>query len=266
MKTLPHLPKAYRSGHVYKLLQQGNPIALQFIHKEYQKRLFWIGRRIITDDFVLDTLVQDVFLKLWKNREKIEKPDHIFFFLRFVLKRDCITYITNPKYVFFRNINSLEDFENYQDYLCGFDPEVEKEHLKEQENEQITYEEVKKVIPFLSSRRQQLIQLCLKYGFRYKDISNVMGTSITHSSNEVRRAIDEIKNILHVTNAEKDVDDISFENIARCSVSLRQKAILDLRLKKKQSFTEIASELNLSIKEVSKEFLIAYQNQSSSSS
>lgn len=266
METLPQLPKAYRTGHVFKLLQQGNPMALQFIHKEYQKRLFWIGRRIITDDFVLDTLVQDVFLKLWENREKIEKPDHIFFFLRFVLKRDCITYITNPKNVFFRNLKSLEDFENYQEYLYGFDPEVEKELLIEQESEQITYEEVKKVIPFLNSRKQQLIKLCLKYGFRYKDISNVMGTSITHSSNEVRRAIDEIKNILQVPNAEKDVDDISFENIARSSVSLRQKAILDLRLEKKQTFSEIASELNLSLKEVSKEFLIAYQNQSCSSS
>lgn len=264
MKTLPTLPKAYKAQHVFDLLQKGNPLALQFIHMQYQKRLFWIGRRILKDDFVLETLVQDVFLKLWENREKIEEPEHIFFFLRFVLKRDCITYYTKPKNVFFRNLNSLENFENYQDYLYGFDPMVEKELLREQETEQINYEEVQKVIPFLSSRKQQLIQLCLKYGFRYKEIATVMGTSITQSSKDVRKAIAEIQAILLLPGSEEVSNDISFDIASRRIISQQQKTILELRLHKNLSFEEIAAHLNLSTRVVSKEFMVAYHSQSSS--
>ena len=106
----------------FELLKKGNSTALERIYIRYNKRIFWFGKQIIKDEFVVECLLQDVFLKLWEYREKIESPDHIFFFLRFVMKYSCYSHYAKPKNKFFRTVNSLENYENYQSYLAGYDP------------------------------------------------------------------------------------------------------------------------------------------------
>ena len=87
---------------IFELLQQGHPDALEFIYSKYHRRIFWIGKQLIQDEFVIETILQDTFLKLWEQRDGIERPEHIFFFLRYVMKRDCTYYYARPKNNFYR--------------------------------------------------------------------------------------------------------------------------------------------------------------------
>jgi RNA polymerase sigma factor (sigma-70 family) len=145
---------------------------------------------------VVETLVQDTFLKLWLYRDSIESPNHILGFLRFVMKRDCISYFNAPRNKFNRLTASLERFENYQDYLVGYDPMQDQEHLLRQESDQNNFDEVNKVLNVLDPKRKHLIELCLEYGFQYKPIAEAMGSSVKDISNEVGRAIADLRKIL----------------------------------------------------------------------
>ena len=58
-------------------LKQDNPIALEHLYQKYSRMLFWLGKELIKDEFVIETLVQDCFLKLWKHRDTLETPKHI---------------------------------------------------------------------------------------------------------------------------------------------------------------------------------------------
>lgn len=259
MKRTKSLPRMLNDDQLYEQLKKGNPTSLEHIHLRYKRLLFWLGKQMLEDDFVVETLVQDTFLKLWIHRDSIETPNHILGFLRFVLKRDCISYFNAPKNKFTRLIASLERFENYQDYLVGYDPMQDKEHILRQESDQKDIDEVNKVLSVLNPKRKHLIELCLEYGFQYKPIAEAMGSSVTGISNEVSRAIDDLRKILNRSSFEQPKERTSDKEEQTEKLSSQQLEIMKRRFEQKSSFTVIARELKLSEKEVHREFLTAYQ-------
>lgn len=259
MNRTDSLPRRLTDLQLYELLKKGNPNSLEHIHLRYNRLLFWLGRQMLDDDFVVDTLVQDTFLKLWLHRDTIETPNHIIGFLRFVMKRDCISYFTAPKNKFNRLTASLESFENYQDYLVGFDPQNDKEHLLNQESDQKKFDEVKKVVNVLDPKRKHLIELCLKYGFQYKAIAESMGSSVKDISNEVSRAIADLRQILNRSSFEKPKEKFFDNEDQPDKLSSQQLEIMKRRFEQKSSFAAIAQELKLPEKEVHRDFLYAYQ-------
>jgi RNA polymerase sigma factor (sigma-70 family) len=260
MKKTNSLSRKLTNLQLYELLKKGNPIALEHIHLRYKRLLFWHGKQMLDDDFVVETLVQDTFLKLWLHRDTIETPNHILGFLRFVMKRDCISYFNAPKNKFTRLIASLERFENYQDYLAGYDPLQDKENLLSQESDQKDFDEVKKVLPVLDPKRKHLIELCLDYGFQYKPIAEAMGSSVTGISNEVSRAIDDLRKILNRSSFEQPQEKAFGNEEQPDKLSSQQLEIMKRRFEQKSSFAVIAQELKLPEKEVHREFLYAYQH------
>jgi len=259
MKKTNALPRKLTDHQLYALLKKGNPTSLEQVHVRYKRLLFWLGKQILDDDFVVETLVQDAFLKLWLHRDSIETPNHMICFLRFVLKRDCISYFNAPKNKFTRLTASLESFENYQDYLAGYDPRQDKEHLLTQESDQRNVDEVKKVLNLLDPKRKHLIRLCLEYGFHYKPIAEAMGSSVKDISNEVNRAIDDLRKILKGSSFEQPRKKTHSDPAQSDNISSQQREILKRRVEQKSSFTVIARDLKLSEKEVHREFLLAYQ-------
>lgn len=246
-----------RENH-FDLLKNGHSSALVKIHAKYSRRIFWLGKSLIKDDFVIETLVQDVFLKLWIHRETIETPEHIYYFLRFVMKRECISYYTKPKHQFYRKLFSLENFENYNDYLIKADSFSDSEERSRLQTDQEAFDQIIKVLPLLDPDKQRLIHLCLKYGFQYKLISGVMGTSVTQTSNDVKLAIGDIKKIINRSGdneRKKPATQIKLQG----EMTKEQKEVLRLRCDMKYSFAAIAEELDLSQKEVQEKFIAAYR-------
>ncbi|EFK36260.1 RNA polymerase sigma factor [Chryseobacterium gleum] len=259
MKRTNSPPLKLTDFQLYKLLKKGNPSSLEHIHLRYKRLLFWIGKQMLEDDFAVETLVQDTFLKLWLHRDSIETPNHILGFLRFVLKRDCITYFNTPKNKFARLTASLESFENYQDYIVGYDPVQDKEHLLRQESDQKNFDEVNKVLKVISPKRKYLIELCLQYGFQYKPIAEAMGSSVKDISNEVTRAINDLRKILRENSNDEPPIKSKKNEVKQNELSGQQIEIIKRRFREKSSFAIIARELKLSEKEVHQDFLYAYQ-------
>ena len=259
MKTAETLTRILNERHIFELLKNNDPSAMNHICNRYRRPLFWIGKQIIRDDFTVETLVQDAFLKLWLNRESIETPRHIFFFLRMVIRRDCFTWHTTPKNKFSRMIRSLESYENFQDYLAGYEPSKDSEHLKDQQKQQKAISRIRQILPLLDPKRKRLIELFLKYGFHYKEIAAAMGTGITEISNELKNTVEDIKCMLSTPRPNKIQTVIKETGSPPKTLSRQQSEIVKLRYEDRFSFADIAQRLKLSEKEVHQEFLSAYK-------
>ena len=175
------------------------------------------------------------------------------------MKRECTYFYARPKNNFYRNFNRLENYEDYQKYMHGYDPEKRDEQLLEDKNQQKAFDRISRVIPLLNTERQHLIELCLKYDFRYKIIGQLMGASITYTRNEVKRAILDIKNIIHqgrnLGPNPKPVVVVKLQG----KMTEGQEKVLRMRTERHYSFAAIAKELNLSQEDVHKEFMAAYK-------
>lgn len=181
---------------------------------------------------------------------------HILFFLQYVMKKSCLSHYYKPRNKFFRKVGSLESYENFQNYLAGYDPADVVENLKDQESQQKMFDLVTSVLPLIKPERKHLINLCLKYGFRYKHIAQVMGKSTKKTVDEVNLAIEDIKKIVDLRKRNEKKFKPELEQKA---VSERQSQVLKLRCENKFSFAAIAQQLNISQKEVHEEFMTAYK-------
>ncbi len=222
----------------YKLLKQGHPDAMEFIYAKYHSKLFWVGKKVINDEFVIESILQDTFLKLWEKRDTINDPNHMSAFLFYVMKTECIYYYCRPRNKFQKSINRLELYENYQEYMHGFNPEAEDVHLLDQNVEQEYHDQVQRVLPFLGNKYRKLLDLCLKYDFKYAIVSNLMGISVKEASNQVHQAIDQIKEIIHRGNALNKDEQLELE------LTKEQTEVFQLRCEEHLSFQKIAEKYN----------------------
>lgn len=86
-----------------------------------------------------------------------------------------------------------------------------------------------------------------------------MGSSVTDISNEVGRAINDLRQILNRSSFEKPREKASDNKEQSEKLSGQQLEIMKRRFEQKSSFAVIAQELKLPEKEVHREFLYAYQ-------
>lgn len=243
----------------FTLLKKGCPSAFSCIYKAYRRRIFWVGWQLLKDSFVIESLVQDTFLKLWTHRDRIESADHMYYFLCFVMRRECISYYTKPRNRFQRMVHSLDQYENYQDYMAGYDPLADIEDLKQQQQRQERFDHIKKILPLLDTEKRHLMELCLSHGFQYKAIAKAMGTGLTETANKVKKTIEAIKDIVNNGHTLESSSKKTTSMKVQGEMTKKQREVLRLRLEAKQSFATIAKELQLSQTEVHQSFMAAYR-------
>ena len=85
-----------------ELLQQfRNPetrnYAFNLLVREYQKRLYWHIRKILIDHDDTDDVLQNVFIKVWKNLDGFEGESQLFTWLYRIATNESITFLNQKK-------------------------------------------------------------------------------------------------------------------------------------------------------------------------
>ncbi len=165
-------------------LIEGDAEAFEKIYYSYVERVYYFAYRYLQNSEDTEEIVQDVFTRIWENREKID-PE--LSFSGYIL--------TTTKNTIF-NINRKKvNHQAYCNYLLGY-LQQNRHHTEDE----IIYNDLmnllEKTIDGLPPKRQEIFKLSRMQGMPYKEISKKLSISEKTIETHMRLALKDIRNVL----------------------------------------------------------------------
>ena len=166
-----------------KLLKKGDMKAFDIIYKKYSRRLYGFVFLYVKQDADTEEIVQDVFIKIWKSRTKIDVYSSFESFLFTIAHNATVNLLkkraTEQKYV--EHVKSLQIInESYE------------------LTDEIHYKELKQkflgLVDELSPRQKEIFQLSREEGLNNKEIADKLGISIQTVKNHLVTTLSFLRN------------------------------------------------------------------------
>ncbi len=140
--------------------------AFNLLVKKHQQRVYWHIRRMVINHDDADDLVQDVFIKVWKNLDKFREDAQLFTWIYRIATNECITFLNRKK---MKNNVSL-----------GEESEYLVEHLQSDSYLTANTIQLKLQKALLALPDKQRLVFNMKYfdNLKYEEISDMLGTSV----------------------------------------------------------------------------------------
>lgn len=169
-----------------KFAQEGSRNeAFSLLVKKYQEKIYWHIRRMVLDHDDADDIVQDVFLKVWKNLANFRSDSQLYTWIYRIASNECITFLNRKK---LRNNVPIEDTDgkNLLETLAEspyFDGDKAQTKLQK---------------ALLSLPEKQRLIFNMKYfdDLKYEEISEILGTSVGALKASFHIAVKKIEHIL----------------------------------------------------------------------
>lgn len=87
----------YDDPDLVTLIKQGNKHAFEAIFRRYHRRLYFMAMKYLKNSDLAEDAVQDIFLKLWETREKLDPEKSVRKFLFTCMKNHIMNMIRNRK-------------------------------------------------------------------------------------------------------------------------------------------------------------------------
>ena len=164
-----------------KEVKAGNMLAFDALYRKYSRRLYKFSYSILKSTQEAENIIQDVFLNLWLNREKIEKSSSVKYYVFAIAYNSAISIIRKKA----KEIQFIEYVKTLQDFTQEpVDLQIEYAELDEKLDE---------IIKALPGRQKEVYLLHRVEGLKYSEIAEKMNISINTIENHMSRALKTIR-------------------------------------------------------------------------
>jgi RNA polymerase sigma-70 factor (ECF subfamily) len=162
-------------------MKAGNSLAFDAIYRKYAKSIYGFAYGMLKSYEDAENLVQEVFICLWINRQKIKKGSSLKYYLFTVAYHTSISFLRNKAKdnQFKRRLKVLQD--KFQEPA---DSEIEYKEL----NTRLTL-----IINKLPEKQKKVFLLHRREGLTYLEISEKLNISINTVETHMARALKSIK-------------------------------------------------------------------------
>ncbi|MEC5145514.1 RNA polymerase sigma factor [Chitinophaga sp. 212800010-3] len=161
---------------------QGNKRALAACYNDYADYLYNYGCKFTTDTLMVEDTIQDLFLKLWKNRENLGQPASVKNYLLKSLRGLLIRNISRTQ----RHASDELEEENYV-----FELEGSPEHIRiagEQAAQRSLL--LNTALARLTPRQREAVFLRFYEDMSYEDISDILSITVKATYKIMARALE----------------------------------------------------------------------------
>ena len=168
---------------LWKSFIKGKKWALSKIYSENYNDLYHYGIKIISNDDEIRDLIQDLFYKLWKNRQNLKQPDNVKAYLLRGLRTVLLDYIK----VYKKKYPTTELTEEIT-FLLKMEHPGEMDEATDETTRKL-YTEIEK----LPSRQKEAIYLHYIKEYNYKQVAEIMNVNLQSVRNLVYEGLTKLK-------------------------------------------------------------------------
>jgi RNA polymerase sigma-70 factor (family 1) len=167
-------------------MMQGDELAFEKIYRLYSPKLYGNLLRLLKSVPQTEQILQDVFLKVWEYRSSID-PEKSFRSFLFKIAE-------NKAYDFFRKAARDKKLEAELIALSTVNYTVLEEFVADDEKLIL----LENAINNLPPQRQQVFRLCKLEGRSYREVSELLGISLSTISDHIVKATKSIRDHLEI--------------------------------------------------------------------
>jgi RNA polymerase sigma-70 factor (ECF subfamily) len=171
------------------LLQQiaaGDEAAFRRVYGSFYKRLYQFALAIIKTREPAEEIVEDVFIRIWQQREGLPSIRNLRVYLYTATKNTALNYLSKKA-----RDSITEPFDHIQIELNGSSITPEQILITAE-----MYEKIQKAVEALPPRCKMIFKLVREDGLRYKEIAEILNISVNTIDVQMAIAVKRIASAL----------------------------------------------------------------------
>jgi RNA polymerase sigma-19 factor, ECF subfamily len=168
------LEKVKSNTELILLLKEGNMVAFDTIYEKYCRRLFGFVVRYVKLESDAEEIVQDVFVKIWENRERIDAYSSFDSYLFTISYNSAISLLR-------KRIHEKKYLEHLR--------YVQQEYSAPELTDELYFNELNRTIQSLlaelTPRQKEIYRLSREEGLTHDEIAKKLGISINTVKNHM---------------------------------------------------------------------------------
>ncbi|MEX0315196.1 MAG: RNA polymerase sigma factor [Allomuricauda sp.] len=172
---------------LWKEIKKGNILALGQVYDQYVDLLFSYGFQLSKDKSYVMDCIHDLFLDIYKYRERLAETDNIKYYLLSSLRRKVnrrykqkLVHLPEGEYLE-NHIKVLQHSLSPEEKLIALETNLGKSNIWQKATE------------FLTKTQLKGLQLRYKEGKQYEEIAEIMDVSVETSRTIIYRAIKSLR-------------------------------------------------------------------------
>jgi RNA polymerase sigma-70 factor (family 1) len=171
----------------------GEEKALGELYQLFHKRMCLFSKSLVRSSEIAEEVVEDVFVKLWRNRQNINSVENIKVYLYIAVKNTSLNKISSQAKELIVSPFDFLDIQTDNEIIDPFDIMVSSELLQR----------MQKVIEGLPPRCKIIFKLIREDGLKYKEVSRILNISVNTIDAQMSIAVKRICSILQIDHSKK---------------------------------------------------------------
>jgi len=174
---------------IWSALKEGQSSALEKIYKEHISYLIQYGCRFSQDEGTVEDCIHDLFVDLWRRRERLGDTSSIRAYLLVSLRRSILKSVQKVQ----------KRFSDKEPEELNFSASLDIEEMMVQaELEAEQAEQLNEALQNLSQRQREVLYLRFYQEMDYEEICEIMGISYQSGRNLLAGALKSLRSLIKI--------------------------------------------------------------------